>query len=371
MNTSKLTFFTFCLISFLTPYEILAKPKTDTAVPIQTRGQIERGFIATDGLHLSGCLYTFHTTPPINKLKVNYVNKKYLVDYDLATQNNRFDIVIPLTSQERHHVIDSLITITPMSNNQEGYSFYYVLNSVLPLPPQSEVEMIGGGDLMAISNQFLAIFKDRCGLKDTDNILDVGCGLGRMAYSLAYYLQPTAQYKGFDIIPGLVFRAQASITPWFPNFEFKFVDAFNPHYNPSGQIPASTLRFPYDNEQFDFVFLASVFTHMTPLALKHYISEIKRVLKPGGKCMTTVFLMNDENRALMAQGKSSIKFIHQYGECFIAFPHIPEAAVAYDQNLITHWFANEGLALEQTMPGLWAGRTEDWVTYQDVLLFRK
>jgi hypothetical protein len=48
------------------------------------------------------------------------------------------------------------------------------------------------------------------------------------------------------------------------------------------------------------VHLRSVFTHMGPSEVEHYLGEIARVLKPGARCMATYFLLNRESLAMMS-----------------------------------------------------------------------
>ena len=345
--------------------------KSDRVVRLETSGQILKAAIEPQGLHLSGWIYRFHTTPPINKIKISYGNRKIVKDWDFEKEENKFDFIIELTTKERRSIKDSLISITPVSTNQEGYPIYFVLDTSLPTPPQKEVDVIGGGDVMVISSQFLGILKDRCGLKETDKVLEVGCGLGRMAYSLAYYLHPTAEYKGFDTSPALIARAQTSITPWFPNFTFENYSIYNKSFNPEGTNSAATFHFPYPDDHFDFVFLPAVFTHMTPGDVQHYISEIKRVLRPGGKCMMTMFLLNMETAGLIAKGKSTIAFPHKHGDCQVAVSDTPEAAVAYEEGLVTGWCEEIGFKIDKVFPGTWCGREENWVSYQDIILLSK
>src|SRR3954454_3335822 len=63
--------------------------------------------------------------------------------------------------------------------------------------------------------------------------------------------------------------------------------------------------FPYPNATFDFVFLTSVFTHMLPTDMEHYVSEIVRVLKPNGRSLCTFLLLNDESMRFMNAGFST------------------------------------------------------------------
>ena len=47
--------------------------------------------------------------------------------------------------------------------------------------------------------------------------------------------------------------------------------------------------------------------------VEHYLSEIARVLKPGGRCLISFFLLNEESLGLIARGKSTIDLRHELG----------------------------------------------------------
>jgi SAM-dependent methyltransferase len=119
-----------------------------------------------------------------------------------------------------------------------------------------------------------------CRLEPHEKVLDVGCGCGRVAVSLIGYLNSSGQYEGFDIIKEFIDWLQANVTPKYPNFRFRHANIWNSSYNPNGKILASKYKFPYRNESFDIVYLASVFTHMLPQDLENYLSEISLCLSP-------------------------------------------------------------------------------------------
>ena len=96
-----------------------------------------------------------------------------------------------------------------------------------------------------------------------------------------------------------------------PNFDFTVVDIQNGAYNPTGKYKSSHFHFPYPDGSFDVVFLASLFTHMLPSDVKHYLHEIVRVLKPGGRSLITFFLLNEESSALIKEGKAFFNFEHE------------------------------------------------------------
>ena len=174
------------------------------------------------------------------------------------------------------------------------------------LPPRELQDWVGGGGAdayKAIGNKFLGHLVDLCGLQPGDAVLDVGCGSGRMALPLTGYLNPVGRYAGFDVSREAIAWCTQNISGSHPNFDFTVADVQSSQYNPKGKYKSSDFRFPYPDGSFDVVLLASVFTHMLPADVRHYLQEIVRVLKPGGQSLITFFLLNEESLALMKEGK--------------------------------------------------------------------
>ena len=53
--------------------------------------------------------------------------------------------------------------------------------------------------------------------------------------------------------------------------------------------PQPKFQFPYDTDSFDSVLIASVFTHMPLDEIGHYLRELRRLVRPGGKILASVF----------------------------------------------------------------------------------
>lgn len=264
-----------------------------------------------------------------------------------------------------------LLSVTPVSKGKEGSSFYSLVHLKLPLPIERENRKIGGGNLVNISSEFLSLMVEQGGLKKTDHLLDVGCGLGRMAYALAYYLEPHARYEGFDIMPSLIARAKKFISPYFPNFQFKHVNVWNSFYNPQGTEKSSSFRFPYDDQSFHFVLLTSVFSHMLTADIQHYLSEIYRVLKPGGRSLFSCFLLTEESKKFIQAGKSTQKLVHPFGDhCYVVSPEYPEASIGYEKSAMLDLVTQGGFKVQNICKGSWSGR-EDYVSYQDIMIISK
>lgn len=233
-----------------------------------------------------------------------------------------------------------------------------------PLVPPRGLWFVGGGHFQ--ENQFLESFIQLCDLQPHHRVLDVGCGIGKQAVPLTKYLDSKGSYEGFDIVDEGIQWCQREITSRHPNFRFRHVDVFNQHYNPEGKILPSDWRFPYADAEFDFVWLISVFTHMLPKAVLNYISEISRVLKPGGKAFISFFLLNDESRRLIAGGKSTIAMTHERGEYSVLDPEFPETAIGLSESFVRKCYSDFGLDISAIHYGSWCGRN-DAKFYQDIV----
>src|SRR5208283_4898961 len=127
------------------------------------------------------------------------------------------------------------------------------------------------------------------GLKADDHVLDVGCGIGRVAIPLIRFLNEKGRYEGFDIVPAGIDWCEDKISQRYTNFNFQLCNVYNKVYHPSGWLHADEYTFPHADESFDFVFLSSVFTHVLPAGLENYLSEISRVMKTGGAASSRTF----------------------------------------------------------------------------------
>lgn len=238
------------------------------------------------------------------------------------------------------------------------------------IPPRSMI-FIGSGDFIKVGEEFKSHFINLAELKPGDHVLDVGCGIGRMAVPLTSYLNSEGRYEGFDIVKSGIDWCKENITPRFGNFHFIHSDVYNKHYNPAGKVQAKDYRFPFDDAAFDFVFLTSVFTHMLPADLENYLCEIARVLKPGGRALITFFLMNKESSALVAAGKCTKDFRYGMEGYFTTDVDDPEAAIAYDENVVIELLSKYGLSIELPIQyGSWCDRTQT-LSYQDIVVATK
>jgi len=219
--------------------------------------------------------------------------------------------------------------------------------------------------------EFLEIYRNLCSLRRSgERILDIGSGIGRKTIPLTSYLDANSSYVGIDVSAKGVGWCNAHIASRFPNFTFTHVDVANRLYNPNGRLNPSEFCFPCADSSFTFVMLGSVFTHMTPGDVAHYLSEVARVLEAGKRCLISYFLLNDESRAQALNGASGLTFVGASDVHATVSPALPETAIAFDESFVARLYRDAGLEIERVEYGSWCGR-QRYMSYQDLILATK
>jgi len=241
-------------------------------------------------------------------------------------------------------------------------------NRFLPAPP-AEMMFCGDGDYRAIGAEFLGHFIALGGLAPHERVLDIGCGIGRMAVPLTQYLRAPGCYDGIDINADGIAWCSASISTVYPDFRFTRLDLRHPLYNPAGAQDTAATALPFADASFDFICMISVLTHLETDALTHYAAEAARLLAPGGRCFATAFLMNAPARDALAAGQGNIGFSAE-GDAKIRFADAtaPLAAVSFDEDFLVEKFLRAGLHRRTgTSYGNWSGRAGK--NFQDLMVF--
>jgi SAM-dependent methyltransferase len=237
------------------------------------------------------------------------------------------------------------------------------------IPPRGLI-FVGHGDYINIGKRHLGYFRDLAGLKPEHRVLDIGCGIGRMAYPLTGYLSEKGSYDGFDIVKSGIDWCKRNISQRFPNFRFLYTGMYNQLYNTRDKADAGAFNFPYPDGCFDFVILTSVFTHMMPAEVSNYIVQIARVMKPGARCFVTFFVLNQESVRLMKETDTHMNFPNDKGFYRLHSARVDTANVAYEESWISEQLENNKLEIESLHYGQWCGR-RDFLDYQDILILKK
>lgn len=105
------------------------------------------------------------------------------------------------------------------------------------------------------------------GFKD---FLDLGCGLGRHAILFG---ESGFRVSCFDISENAIIETRKWATEAGLDFDYRVGDM---------------LKLPYQDESFDAILSYHVINHTDTTGVKQIVSELFRVLRPGGECYLTL-----------------------------------------------------------------------------------
>jgi SAM-dependent methyltransferase len=235
------------------------------------------------------------------------------------------------------------------------------------VPPRRLRGFAGDSDFLATGAEVLGLLRAHGGLEPGSRVLDVGCGIGRVARTLVGVLDPAAggAYVGFDPVA----EAVAWCAARYPApFAFVHADLRNDLYNPAGAVAAAEYRFPVQDGWATLAVATSVYTHLERAEAERYLGETGRALAPGGAGVMTFFLLDDGSRAALAAGRTRQAFAHAEAAQAIADPEVRMAAVAHERGSVLAWAALAGLEVAAVHEGTWRGGAG--LSYQDLVVVR-
>ena len=106
-----------------------------------------------------------------------------------------------------------------------------------------------------------------------------------------------------------------------------------------------------------YVFLTSVFTHMLPPEVRHYLREVRRVLRPQGRCLMTFLLPTSSLWTWCAQAALIAGSPTRATAISTTSAKRPEAAVAHREDDVMGFIKQAGFELHVPIRyGYWPGR---------------
>lgn len=232
-----------------------------------------------------------------------------------------------------------------------------------PLPPEELIYLVNGhrdrhafdiSRRATVLNIIDLLREAGIDYRDFRSILDFGCGCGRILAGWEGLLD-NVELRGFDINAELVSFAQ----------QVSFAKVAQSGYYPPLNVAEA---------QIDFVYAASVFTHMTLPAAMQWGGELARIVAPGGVAMVShhggYFL--GELARIAPEG---CRILEERG--FYCFLHTAPADTFRGSNAYATFTTTDfmrsifkGFDLVRTFPGVSCG-PNPFASYQDILIFRR
>jgi|SRR5215211_1512599 len=238
-----------------------------------------------------------------------------------------------------------------------------------PQTPLRGLRRLPGTNYRAAGERYRKLFIELGRLRPDHAVLEPGCGSGRMARPLTSYLSESGSYDGFDVMRKAIDVCVEEIGSRHPNFRFQHVDVHNYVYNPGGVLDPQAFDFPYPDQSFDFVVLTSVFTHMRPPEVRHYLDEIRRVLRPTGRVFMTFFLLNPDAMVAIEAGLTKRTFEHEGDGYLYDVRGRPESAIGYREEDAVALIEGAGLILDGSVHyGDWTRRDGTAAAGQDIIV---
>jgi SAM-dependent methyltransferase len=226
---------------------------------------------------------------------------------------------------------------------------------ILPLPPDESVHDAGPDPQGLRGRRQLAILTD-AGLCPDHDVLDIGCGTGRLAYECAGYLVD-GSYTGVDVSRPAIDWLRENYASRLPNFHFDHLNVHSDTYQNDAEQTAESVRFPYPDESFDFVCSFAVFMHLLPSAIARYLVETRRVLRPHGRALLTVPIVIDPDLPPFSIGGSGDRTVSVGGGVYATAPG-KNYGMAFDRDLIADLIDVAGLHVATFIPHTLGAATE-------------
>jgi|GEM_PF-542002 len=171
-------------------------------------------------------------------------------------------------------------------------------------------------------------------LTNRTRIVDVGCGLGRLAIGLVREGRDV-QYVGIDSQKRFIRWCARYIQRAHPNFRFVHINVENERYNPRGEKIGENFRLPIADGDADVVYLWGVLTNMAPEHMLIYVSETSRMLRKGGSAFLTAFAEKEVPT-------SSVN-----PNAYVSYPCVgPLHVVRYEGSYLHSVFASQSLSVK-------------------------
>jgi len=218
-------------------------------------------------------------------------------------------------------------------------SLVNLTSSPLPIPPLEMRELVGRTDPAMFDNPTgRPVFGNDIEAELYDNVLDFGCGCGRLARQMMQQNPRPRNYVGIDLHKGMVRWDRENLQPRVEGFEFQHHNVYHRRLNP--HAAAVVAAFPVEDHRVSLLVAWSVFTHLIQDQCEYYLREAARVLRPTGVMNSTWFLF-DKSAFPMMQDFQNVLFINDVD---------PTNATIFDRKWLVQLTSALGLTIRSVSP---------------------
>ena len=180
---------------------------------------------------------------------------------------------------------------------------------------------------------------EKLGCNKGSHVLEIGCGQGRLATGLLKLIGPLS-YVGFDVHLPSVRWCREYIEKREPSYHFEHLDIASERYNKDGKMIDHDFKFNIKDRSIDIIYIWGVFTNLDGEVMKVYLTDLKRMLSPGGRIFFTAFV--EENVPDISINPKSYLF-EEYTS--------PLQVVRYEKNYIFSLITQAGLVIDDFVYG--------------------
>lgn len=259
--------------------------------------------------------------------------------------------------------------------SQIAESFYWQLKQKAhyPLPPQRLIEYCGSNNIPHYIDNMLLYSKDiiqQCMLKRNHQVLEIGCGAGRIANGLFHYLNKDGQYLGVDVNSEIINWCKKFISNRNSNFQFQQIPAINDYYYQKYNNKANHYNFDFlGDRQFDCVFAVATFNHLRLEDTQQYLQEIGKRLKANGVAYFTFFVIDKEFFEFRKKTKLHSGLRQDSAGVWYGYER-QSSFTGYEISTLKELLDDANLRIITYHPGSWAQKKRSRL-YQDWLLVEK
>ncbi|WP_170294728.1 class I SAM-dependent methyltransferase [Roseospira navarrensis] len=207
-------------------------------------------------------------------------------------------------------------------------------------------------------------------------ILDVGCGVGRLYLAARPSMNEEDHYTGLDLSKRCIDICKSTYKE--DNATFVYYSTNNSYYKSK---EANNLQpWPLEDNSFNMVTALSVWTHLREEDWVFYLSEVKRVLSPGGKAVISFFVLDKDYDAALPRKTDEIspyypqqknKWIFDKGAygsknwLCPAWVSVPEVAIGVREHAFLDAIEKAGLRISRFHSGSW--KDQPALFFQDIV----